>query len=326
MMLDQQHRDVALVADAADQAAELLDFVMIEAAGGLIEQQQFRRGRERARKLDPLLYPERQIDHPVQGNRPQIEVIDQLPGGLLERAILAHDPRKMQRVAEEIAAAAAMATHPDIVEDRHPPEQRQILKGAADADVDDAMRRLVENALALEQDVAAAGRVEPAQAIEQGGLAGAVRADQAEHLPREELEGDAVERDDAPEPDAHDANLEQRLGQASSEFDPGVDGRDAHGCIRRIVAIAIGQTGSRRGRRGPVRRNRPMRAFPPERVRRLICRSGRYSDRSGGARRLSPPFGTYHARRNGGRLTAMAPLPSVAVNPRNGRAHKSSLE
>ena len=34
-MLDQQHRDVAFVADAADQPTELLDLMMVEAAGGL---------------------------------------------------------------------------------------------------------------------------------------------------------------------------------------------------------------------------------------------------------------------------------------------------
>ena len=57
MVLDQQHGDVALVADAADQLAEHVDLLVVEAAGRLVEQQQLRLGRERARELDALLVP-----------------------------------------------------------------------------------------------------------------------------------------------------------------------------------------------------------------------------------------------------------------------------
>ena len=42
VMLDQQHRDVALVADAADQVAEHVDLFVVEAAGRLVEQQDLR--------------------------------------------------------------------------------------------------------------------------------------------------------------------------------------------------------------------------------------------------------------------------------------------
>jgi hypothetical protein len=55
------------------------------------------------------------------------------------------------------------------------------------------------------------GRVEAAQAIEQGGLAGAVGADQARNLClKSHVEGYAVEGDDAAEPDGHVAHAEQR--------------------------------------------------------------------------------------------------------------------
>src|SRR5690348_12873649 len=104
-MLDQQHRDIALVADAADQPAELLDLVMVEAPGGLVQQQEFGIGGKRARQLDPLLNAEWQVDHPLMRDLAQVEIIEEIPGGLLELAVLAHYPGKTQRVAEEIAAA-----------------------------------------------------------------------------------------------------------------------------------------------------------------------------------------------------------------------------
>ena len=45
------------------------------------------------------------------------------------------------------------------------------------------MRGTVEDRAAFKEDIAARRRVEPAQAIEQGGLTGAVRPDESENLP-----------------------------------------------------------------------------------------------------------------------------------------------
>src|ERR1700730_328640 len=112
-------------------------------------------------------------------------------------ALLARDPGQVQRVAEEIAAGKAMAADPHVVDHRHAGEQREVLERAADADLDHAMGRLVEGACALEQNVALGRRVEAGKAVEQGRLAGAVGADQAEHLAGVKIERHALERDDA---------------------------------------------------------------------------------------------------------------------------------
>ncbi len=61
VMLDQEHRHAAIVADAADQVAEDVDFLMVEAACGLVEQQDLRFGGERTREFDALLRAERKI-------------------------------------------------------------------------------------------------------------------------------------------------------------------------------------------------------------------------------------------------------------------------
>jgi len=59
------------------------------------------------------------------------------------------------------------------------------------------------------QDIAGAWLVEPRETIEQGGLAGAIRPDQAENLALMHVEGDAIERDDAAEHDADVADRKQ---------------------------------------------------------------------------------------------------------------------
>src|SRR6202043_2872424 len=82
-------------------------------------------------------------------------------------------------------------------------------EGAADADFGDPVRRARQDALALHQDVAGARLVEPGEAVEQRGLAGAVRADQAEDLALMHVERHAIQRDDAAEHDADVANRKQ---------------------------------------------------------------------------------------------------------------------
>src|SRR5262249_13674694 len=93
-------------------------------------------------------------------------------------------------------------------------EQRQVLEGARDSDLSDHVRGLVEDAHAVEQDVALGRVVDAAEAIEERGLAGAVRADQAQELALGEIEGDAVERDDAAKAHADIFDGKQRRATA----------------------------------------------------------------------------------------------------------------
>ena len=59
MVLDQEHRDLALVADAADQPAKLADLLMVKPARRLVEQQELWLPGQRAGQLDPLPRAER---------------------------------------------------------------------------------------------------------------------------------------------------------------------------------------------------------------------------------------------------------------------------
>ena len=128
---------------------------------------------------------------------------------LVELGLAAADPGKSQRVADDVAVGAGMGADPDIVEHRQVGKQRDVLEGAADADLGDPVRRARQDALAFHQDVAGARLIEPAEAIEERRLAGAVRSDQAEDLALVHVERHAIQRDDAAEHDADVANRKQ---------------------------------------------------------------------------------------------------------------------
>ena len=66
VVLDEQHGQLQVVAHRADERRELVHLGVVEAARGLVEQQQARLRDERARKLDALERPERQ---PAAGRR-----------------------------------------------------------------------------------------------------------------------------------------------------------------------------------------------------------------------------------------------------------------
>ena len=94
-------------------------------------------------------------------------------------------------------------------------EERQVLEGAADAEAGDAMRRHGEQRPAVKLDLSAAGNVEPAHAVEERRLAGAVGADEADDLALADVEGHAVQGHDAAEPDGDVAHDEKRARQSA---------------------------------------------------------------------------------------------------------------
>src|SRR5664279_353106 len=140
-----------------------------------------------------------------------MEVVDDFMDTLIEFGFAAADPAKPQGVADDIAVGAGMGADPDVVEYRKVGKQGDVLEGAADADLGDLVRGPGQDALSLQQDVTFAGLIEPGEAIEQRGLAGAVGPDQAENLALMHVEGHAVQGDDAAEHDADVANRKQGI-------------------------------------------------------------------------------------------------------------------
>ncbi len=92
-----------------------------------------------------------------------------------------------------------MAANHDVIQHGQPIEQRNVLEGATNADRRDTMPWHRQDGLAIEQDFTGTWLVQPAQAVEQGGLAGPIRSNQAGNLPSRDVEADVVQGDDAAE-------------------------------------------------------------------------------------------------------------------------------
>src|SRR5436309_10150572 len=110
----------------------------------------------------------------------------------------------------------------DVLQHRHARKEREVLEGAADGARRHAMGGGAHDGLALEEQVALIGRVEPAHAVEQRGLAGAVGTDEADDLPVGHVEGDAVQRHDASESHGDVTNGEERCGCERPHCPPGL--------------------------------------------------------------------------------------------------------
>ena len=99
VMLDEQHRDAAAVADGADFLAQPVDFRVIEPAGRFVEQQQLRAYGERPGELHPLADAERQFARRTVGDGVEAELLDQ--------RVAALGDRRSSRFARGMASALA---------------------------------------------------------------------------------------------------------------------------------------------------------------------------------------------------------------------------
>ena len=104
-----------------------------------------------------------------------------------------------------------MSTDHDIVQHRHGAEQGKVLKGAADADIGNLVRRCIQDGLPVEANIAGIGDIKAAETVEQGCLTGPVGTDQAQNGPLLNIKTDTVERDNTAEMYGDIADLQQWL-------------------------------------------------------------------------------------------------------------------
>src|SRR2546421_1816219 len=214
VVLDQEHRRAAGVADGAQELGERRDLLVVQPARGLVGQEQLRPAAERARQLDPLERAEREPRGWMIRDGLEIQEREELARRGADGLLLPADPGQAQRVREEIAARPAVDADHDVLEHRQRREEREVLERAADAELRDAMRRQRQERATLEEDGAAIRRVEPRETVEERGLARAVGADEPDDLAHVDVERDGVEGDDAPEAQREIAHAQDRQRQA----------------------------------------------------------------------------------------------------------------
>src|SRR5262249_16392507 len=158
---------------------QILALVAIEPCGGLIEHQNRRLERERARETDELLDAEgKSGDARVTVAFELDEFDDALDGCAVAHLLAAHSPEE-QHLGQGIGADACVPPGQEVVEHRHLRKQLAVLERACESEPSNLVPRAAGDKVATKTDLPLAA-VDTAHAIEHAGLAGAVRTDQRE--------------------------------------------------------------------------------------------------------------------------------------------------
>ncbi len=149
-----------------------------------------------------------------------------------KRAAELDDPPARLASVEEDPVGHRLVAEQDVLGDGQDWDQHEVLVDHVDPAGDRVGRTADRDRAAVEQDLALVRRGQPVQDVHQGGLAGAVLAEQGVDLAGPDLEADAVVGDDARIALGDAAHLERRarrLDQSRQSFGPrsGNAGKDA---------------------------------------------------------------------------------------------------
>jgi hypothetical protein len=166
-------------------------------AEAFVGEQQLWRGRECFRKLELLQAGRAQAVHTGMAIDRQADHRERALGRLLG-------------LDATMAALAVKTGERDVLEDGQAAKRPRDLKGAADAAVDDPVRRQPCDLGAIEQDRAAARRKRAGEHVEDRAFARSVRPDQAKDLALIDAERYVVDGGEAAEPFHQPADLQHR--------------------------------------------------------------------------------------------------------------------
>ena len=203
-MRDEQHEQAAplQLGDGVEQAQALLGR---QHRGGLVEREDARRRRQGARDLDELARRDAERAGDAGRIERQPEFLEQSRRPLVQGAAI-----------EQAPARARLAAEPDVLGDGQLRQHGELLVHRGDAGGARLGRRIEAHRAALDQDRAAARRIDAGQQVHQGRLAGAVGAGERVNLAAGGAEVDSFERRDRAEALAEAADLEQRCRQAET--------------------------------------------------------------------------------------------------------------
>src|SRR3954469_19604361 len=209
IVLDQQHR-YATRANGRDELAQGNAFGGVHACRGLVQRKQLRVGRESPRDFQPPLVAIRQAAGGVVCPCPDAHVAEKLERARLDCTLLGQRRARLAHGADDAGAGAHVAADHNVLQRRQVREQANVLEGSRDASGGDAVGREAGDVACAEREAAVVGGVHPSGEVEQGGLAGTVRANQAEDFGRLNVEGNLAQGLEATETLADAPPLEQR--------------------------------------------------------------------------------------------------------------------
>ena len=208
VVLDQQYGEPFLL-EPRQRLRQLALFHVAEARGRLVEQQQDRIEAQCARDLDDAELAQRKAAGGPVHVRGKTHTLD-LARGLIEQARFL-TPIEARHARKGAAAPTQMRAEGDILQDAHAGQDVDMLKGAPNATARDELGGPPRNTLAPEFDLSRRRPQDARHQIEDGALAGAVGADEADDLARAHVETDIVDGDQAAEFLAHRLQREQRF-------------------------------------------------------------------------------------------------------------------
>ena len=198
-----------MLADLADDGDQLLDVGRGQAGGGLVEQQQLRVERERARDLEQRAACRRAGCAPPRGaGRPRPTNSSRPSARACAAARSRAVARRVQGDVDQVAAEGVVQADHHVLQRRHLAEQLHVLERARDArqrDVDDVRPTTDWPANA---SLPGGRHVDAGQHVHHRALARAVRPDQAVDRAAPDDQVDVVERLQAAELHQHLARLQ----------------------------------------------------------------------------------------------------------------------
>src|SRR5581483_3599130 len=210
VVLDEEDGEAQLAAQLVDELRQLARFNGVHAGRWFVQQEQLGLGGQGARDLQPALVAVRQIAGQLVGFSVQTDQVQQVESALGGALLLHGEGRQLEDCLERVEAQPGMFADQNVLDGGHVVEQADVLEGAGDAAIDDLVGLEPDNALAGEDQLAAGRREQAGDDVEERGLAGPVRADQAEHLALFDLNGDAADGAQAAEDFGYLASLQER--------------------------------------------------------------------------------------------------------------------
>ncbi len=187
-MADQDDAE-ALVAEPLDQVEHLGGLLHAEGGGRLVEHHDLRRADQRAGDRHHLaLTAGQRGDRDPHAGDADGEGVQQRAGPLLHRDLV------------EDGEAPDLPAEEEVADDIEVVAERQVLVDRGDAQLLGVLRPVDADRASLPLDRALVRLVHPGDGLHQGGLAGAVVADQGEHFTGADLQLDVGERLDGAEP------------------------------------------------------------------------------------------------------------------------------
>src|SRR4051812_31205877 len=245
LVFDQQDRD-ALGDKATQMLANLIGERWVHAGDRLVEQQHARLGPQRAGDLQELLLPTRQRRRGGVEDALQVEPLGNRAGPRIKsRFSLEHGLRSYQRDTKRLARLMRPVKQ-EVLEHRQTRNAARDLERPDDPDPADAVGPPARDVVAIENDPAGICRHQAGDAVEQRGLACAVRPDQASDAARLDCEVDA-------EKSVHAVKIARDLmaSEKAHNPDPPNNPDDDTAAARRLSAPALA-TGGRVGHTWPA--------------------------------------------------------------------------